>query len=265
MSLEEDPISPRSSHYRGDMSVPIRRILATSGGFVPGRIQQTARLGDQLLHALTLTGATRPKVCLLQTAMGDDRTRYAMGFEAFNVAGCEVAQLTVFPQPSDDPEALLNSSDLVWVGGGSVANLLALWELHGIGRAMRSAWENGVMLGGVSAGSICWHTGGTTDSYGPKLQPVTNGLALLTYANCVHYDSEEERRPLLHELVGNGTLSPVAYATDDRTGILYEGQDAVSVLTDFPVDPINGPAAYLVERTGPTVRETRLTPGPLGR
>jgi peptidase E len=223
----------------------------------------TARLGDQLLTALALTGKTRPKVCLLQTALGDDRTRYATGFEAFNVAGCDVVQLTVFPQPSDDPEALLNSCDLVWVGGGSVVNLLALWRIHGFDTAMASAWENGVILGGVSAGSICWHSGGTTDSYGPKLQPVTNGLGLLPYANGVHYDSEAERRPLLHELVGNGTLHELAYATDDTTGILYEGLEPVAVLTDRPVDPENGPAAYRVERSGNGVIETRLAPGPL--
>ena len=196
--------------------------------------------------------------------MGDDRSRYAMGFEAFNVAGCDVTQLTVFPQPSDDPEALLTSCDLVWVGGGSVVNLLALWRIHGIDSAMEAAWEQGVILGGVSAGSICWHSGGTTDSFGPELKAVSNGLGLLPYANGVHYDSEAQRRPLLHELVGNGTLFDVAYATDDRTGILYEGTDAVAVLTDVSVDTQTGPAAYLVERTGSSVVETRLAPGPIG-
>ncbi len=246
------------------MTAQPRRILATSGGFIPGRIQQTARLGDQILKALSLTGKTRPKVCLLQTAMGDDRARYAMGFEAFNVAGCDVSQLTVFPQPSDDPEAHLNSCDLVWVGGGSVVNLLSLWRIHGFDTAMRSAWENGVILGGVSAGSICWHSGGTTDSFGPKLQAVTNGLGLLPYANGVHYDSEAERRPLLHELVANGTLHELAYATDDRTGILYEGLEPREVLTDQPVDPEKGPAAYRVERSGSSVTETRLAPGLIG-
>jgi len=71
---------------------------------------------------------------------------------------------------------------------------------------MREAWEAGVVLTGVSAGSICWHVGGPTDSFGPVLRPVTDGLALLPFGNGVHYDSEEQRRPLLHELVANGVL-----------------------------------------------------------
>jgi len=82
----------------------------------------------------------------------------------------------------------------------------AVGRVHGVDQVMREAWDAGVVLGGVSAGSICWHQGGTTDSFGPDLRAVTDGLALLPYANGVHYDSEEQRRPLLHRLVGDGTL-----------------------------------------------------------
>ena len=89
---------------------------------------------------------------------------------------------------------------------------------------MRAAWEAGVPLGGVSAGSICWHVGGPTDSFGPELQPVTNGLGLLPYGCGVHYDGEDQRRPLLHRMVGDGTL-PTSYATDDGCGIVYRGTE----------------------------------------
>ena len=85
---------------------------------------------------------------------------------------------------------------MIWVWGGSVAGLLAMWRLHGVDEAMRLAWQAGVVLTGVSAGSICWHVGGTTDSFGPTLRPITNGLGLLPYSNGVHYDSEAQRRPL---------------------------------------------------------------------
>ena len=238
------------------------RILATSGGFIPGPVQQSARLGDMLLHALAATGTTRPRVCLVLTASGDAADYYALCYEAFNAAGCDVTELKVFPQPSADPMERLTTSDLVWVGGGSVANLLALWQLHGIDQAMRAAWEKGVILGGVSAGSLCWHVGGTTDSYGPELRPVTTGLALLPYGNGVHYDSEAQRRPLLHELVGSGTLPPRAYATDDHVGLWYEGTELRAVVADRPYEPLVGPAAYLVERTGSGVEETRLEIGP---
>jgi peptidase E len=216
--------------------------LATSGGYVAGPVQMSWRLGTMLVGALTLTDKVRPRVCLVNTAMGDNLTNYAITYEAFNAAGCDVTELKVFPQPSADPEERLCGSDLVWVGGGSVANLLSLWRLHGIDGAMRSAWERGVILGGVSAGSLCWHLGGTTDSFGQILQPVTNALGFLPYANGVHYDAEAQRRPLLHQLMKSGVLSPLAYATDDTVGIWYEGIEATAVVSDAPVDPQTGPA-----------------------
>jgi hypothetical protein len=237
------------------------RILATSGGYVAGPVQQSVRLGAMLLDALALTGKVRPRVCLVFTAGGDSSDHYAMSYEAFNAAGCEVTELKLFPQPSAVAEERLCGSDLVWVGGGSVANLLALWRLHEVDLAMRAAWERGVILGGVSAGSLCWHVGGTTDSYGPTLRPVTNGLALLPYANGVHYDSEDQRRPLLHDLLRSEVLPRIAYATDDHTGIWYEGTEATAVVADTEVSPESGPAAYRVELIDGNVVETRYGVG----
>ncbi|MBW4029313.1 MAG: peptidase E [Acidobacteria bacterium] len=214
-----------------------------------------------VLEALALTGQTRPKVCLVLSASGDDAGYYALAYEAFNEAGCDVSALRLFPQPSADPEERLGSSDLVWVGGGSVANLLALWRLHGLDEAMRAAWERGVILSGVSAGSLCWHVGGTTDSFGPDLMPVTNALGLLPYANGVHYDSEAQRRPLLHQLMREGVLPDIAYATDDHVGVWYEGTTATRVVADARIPAFIGPAAYLVTREGDEVREQRVGVG----
>lgn len=239
-----------------------RRILATSGGFPLTDRWNVRRPGPMVLEALRLTGKERPRVCFVHTASGDDRNYLAVSYEAMSSLSCDVTHLELFTQPNADVEERICGSDLVWVGGGSVANLLALWQVHGVDEAMRNAWDQGVILAGVSAGSICWHVGGTTDSFGPELRPVTNGLALLPYGNGVHYDSEEQRRPLLHSLVADGTL-PLSYATDDRVGILYEGTDPVAVLRDVDGDPSTGPAAYRVELTAGKVRETRLSPGPL--
>ena len=136
--------------------------------------------------------------------------------------------LSLFPMPNvEDVRAHLLAQDVVWVGGGSVANLLALWRLHGLDGVFREAWEAGVVLGGVSAGSICWHVGGTTDSFGPELRAVTERAGLLPYSNGVHYDTEERRRPLLHRLVADGTL-PAGYAADDGVGLHYRGTELVA-------------------------------------
>ncbi len=210
-----------------------------------------------MAEALRLTGKDRPTVCLVMTASSDDAGYLLATFDAFRGWSVDVTHLRLSTMPNADPRELLGAADLVWVGGGSVANLLALWRLHGVDTAMREAWEGGTILAGVSAGSICWHVGGPTDSFGPTLEPVTDGLALLPYGNGVHYDSEEQRRPLLHRLVGDGTL-PTSYATDDGIGVLYEGTEAVAVLEDAEG---SGGAAYRVERVGGEVIETRLAPG----
>ena len=239
-----------------------RRILATSGGFVPTGLWGVMRPGAIMTRALELSGATRPRILLVLTASGDDHQYLSTLYSALSDSGCDVDHLALFPQPNRRPADALASADVVWVGGGSVANLLALWRLHGVDEPMADAWERGAVLGGVSAGSICWHVGGPTDSFGAELEVVDNGLALLPFGNGVHYDSEEQRRPLLHRLVGEGRL-PMSYATDDRVGLLYEGTDLVEVLADLEIpDPATGPAAYRVETHGGEVRETRL---PVGR
>ncbi|MDT5279958.1 MAG: hypothetical protein QOJ20_1153 [Mycobacterium sp.] len=152
----------------------------------------------------------------------------------------------------DDITAHLLEQDVIWVFGGSVAGLLAIWRLHGVDVAMHTAWQAGVVLTGISAGSICWHVGGTTDSFGPELRPVTDGLALVPYSNGVHYHSEQARRPLFQQFVADGTL-PTGYATDDGAGVLYRGTYFVEA-----VEERDGAAAYFVEAPAGRVHETAL-------
>lgn len=229
-----------------------RQVLATSGGF-----RRDARWnlvpGPLVRLALELSGAARPRFCYLGTAMGDDSAERALIYGAFHGWSVEVSHLALYPMPTvDDPRALLLAQDVIYAGGGSVANLLALWRLHGLDAVLREAWEAGVVLTGVSAGSICWHIGGTTDSFGPELRAVTNGLGLLPYGNGVHYDSEERRRPLLQSLVAAGTL-PLSYATDDGAGLYYAGTGLVEAVSDRP-----GAGAYRIEAVGGRAVETPL-------
>jgi peptidase E len=219
-------------------------ILATSGGIVPGT-RTRWELGPLTEFALDLAGVSgrAPKVCFLATAMGDNPAVIGGLYEAAMLRGLAPSHLVTFPMPNvADVTAHLLEQDVVWVFGGSVAGLLAMWRLHGFDAALRRAWEAGVVLTGVSAGSICWHIGGTTDSFGPDLRPVTDGLAFLPYANGVHYDSEEQRRPRFHELIADGTL-PAGYATDDGVGLLYRGTRMVEAVAET-----DGAGAYYVER-----------------
>lgn len=232
-------------------------ILATSGGYRYGR-RIRLEFNALVLHAIDLSGAhgRRPRLTFVGTAGGDQAHANHWMVQAGRAAGIEVTCLDLFPMPSvDDVPGLLLDSDVVWVQGGSVANLLAVWAVHDLGPAMRAAWQAGVVLSGVSAGSICWYAGGCTDSFGPELRAITNGLALLPYGNGVHYDSEAERRPTIHRLVGDGIL-PTTHCTDDGVGLVYHGTELVEAVAE-----VSDKGAHLVERSPEgTVTETRIEP-----
>jgi peptidase E len=231
-------------------------ILATSGGTRPAT-RTAVEFAPLVFHAVELSGAAerRPRLCHVGTAMGDQRSWNALLDEAARVAGLDLVHLNLFPMPPvDDVRGLLLAQDVVWVGGGSTANLLAVWRTHGLDQILKDVWDAGVVLGGVSAGSICWHVGGTTDSFGPDLRAVTNGLAFLPYANGVHYDAEAARRPLFHRLIAEGVL-PDGYATDNGVGLVYRGTRFVEAVSE-----VHGKAAYEVRKDGARVIEERVEP-----
>jgi peptidase E len=219
-------------------------ILATSGGLKMGRRTrwEFAPLMDFAIDLAGLSGRA-PRICALATAQGDSPEPIRNFYDAANLAGCTPSHLALFLMPNvEDMREHLLSQDVIWVGGGSVAGLLALWRLHGVDAIMAEAWQAGVVLTGVSAGSLCWHQGGTTDSFGPTLRPITNGLGLVPFSNGVHYDSEVQRRPLFQQLITDGTLGP-GYATDDGVGVLYRGTRFTEAVTE-----LDAKAAYWVER-----------------
>jgi peptidase E len=238
-------------------------ILATSGGWVPGRRTRLS-LGPLVRHAADLAGADgTPRVLHVGTASGDQRWWEGELDEAARAAGMRMAHLRLFTMPNvDDVEGFVREHDVVWVGGGSVVNLLAVWRAHGLDAILRRAWEAGVVLGGISAGSLCWHVGGPTDSFGPELDVVTDGLGLVPYGNGVHYDTEERRRPFLHEAVAAGVL-PTSFATDDGVGLVYQGVGDDAVLADV-VSERRDAGAYSVSREvvddTSVAHEERVTP-----
>jgi peptidase E len=238
------------------MPADVPTILATSGGFLAGR-RTSLRPGPLLEHALDLAGAPAlPRICFVGTALGDQAHWNAALHAAWYGRDVLVSCLDLFPMPNvADPAHHLRAQDVIWVGGGSTVNLLAVWRLHGLDAILRGCWEAGVVLGGSSAGSLCWHVGGTTDSFGPDLRGFDDGLAFLPWSNAVHYDSEAQRRPLYHALVADERL-PAGYATDNGTGLVYRGTEMIEAVTDTA-----GRFAYFVERqTDGTVSERRIEP-----
>ncbi len=208
-----------------------------------------------------LAGSPRPRTAFLATAAGDDPAAVDRLTARLGATGHRIAHLALFPMPNvADPEDFLLSQDIIFVGGGSVANMLAVWRVHGLDAIMRRAWAAGVVLAGVSAGAICWFESGTTDSFGPDLRPFTAGLGMLAGSYCPHYDTEPGRRPLFSSLVASGAL-PAGVACDDAAGAHYAGDSLAAVVTGRP-----GAQGYRVEPDGAggaahTPLPRRLLPG----
>ncbi|HEY8302399.1 MAG TPA: peptidase E [Jatrophihabitans sp.] len=237
-------------------------IVATSIGFrglglsewdwTPGPVY---RYLAELAHA-----GPAPRLCIVATALGDHPTYLTAMYAAFGRAGFRVSHLALFPQPNTaDIEGLLLDQDIIWVAGGSVANLLALWRIHELAPIFRRCWEDGVVLSGVSAGSVCWFAGGTTDSFGQPLRPVTDGLGLLPYSNSPHHNAEELRRPTITRLLEQDAL-PACYATDNGAALTFFG----TALHEAVCDTAGANAWHLERTVGGSVTEralpTRLLP-----
>src|SRR5262252_7470600 len=185
-----------------------RHVLAISGLGGPDQVGIRHDGAPLLLsYAARLAGAAVPRICVLNTAAADDPAWNLRAYQMLAPLGGRVSHLELFPMPNvADPADLLLSQDLIFVGGGSVANMLAVWRVHGLDQVMRQAFDAGIVLAGSSAGGICWFEGGTTDSFGPVIRPFTAGLGLLSGSYCPHYDSEPTRRPTFQSLVADGSL-----------------------------------------------------------
>lgn len=198
------------------------------GGFT---MKERSSALDRLV--LELTGKSVPKICFLPTASGDQREHVMWFHERFRLTPCELSDLSLFHLSRDrvDPRALLLSQDAIYVGGGSMRNMLAIWREHQIDAAMRDAWEAGVILAGLSAGAMCWFEGGITMSAGTP-EPAA-GLGLLTGSLSVHRSSEPSRLPAYLQAVADQRL-PGGYAADDGTALLFAGRRLVECVASQP-------------------------------
>jgi peptidase E len=179
---------------------------------------------------LGLTVKPRPKVAFLAQAVGDCQEALASLYARIPDERAERTHLDLFNRTVVDVEAFLLAQDVIVVSGGNTANLLAIWRVHGVDRALRAAWEAGVVLTGGSAGSLCWFECGTTDSFDlNRLHPLHDGLGFLPGSHCPHYDGEVQRRPLYHRLVREGF--PAGIAIDEDAAAHYTGTELTEVVT----------------------------------
>jgi len=194
--------------------------------------------GQQLEHpalpayVLAITGVPHPRVLFISTAAGDDPSSIERFGAAYGADRCEPDVLRLFGR-ADDLAGPIAAANVIVVSGGSTVNLLALWRLHGIVDLIRVAYERGAVLTGASAGCICWFADGISDSYGPTLRPLGDGLGWLNGSACPHYDGEPARRPTYLAAIRTGRIVP-GYAIDDAVALHFRDEQLIEAVSPRP-------------------------------
>ncbi len=210
--------------------------------------EERRRLED---YWLALTGAERPRVLVVPTAAGEDADLTLTLFSQL-ADRAELTHVSFFPWPPGDLHELALRQDAIYVTGGNTANALAIWRSHGFDAILREAWEAGVVLAGWSAGMICWFEACVTDSFGPQLDGLRDGLGFLPGSACPHYDGEGERRPVFTRLVREEGFPP-GLAADDCVALRFAGTELAEVVTAR-----EGSRAYRVSAEGEEPIDARV-------
>ncbi|MQR95035.1 peptidase E [Fictibacillus phosphorivorans] len=227
------------------MKQNIRKQIIAMGGGGFSMEPENKRLDRYILKQ---SKADRPRICFIPTASGDSDGYIERFYTAFQSEECEPTHLSLFSPPKD-LEIFVEQQDVFYVGGGNTKNLLALWKEWGLDVLLKKAYEDGKILAGLSAGSLCWFEEGVTDSFGPLAK--LDCLGFISGSHCPHYDGEKERRPAYHKLIENG-LKP-GYAADDGAGLHFVNGELYKVVSSR--DHAKG---YFVEYDGENVNEVEL-------
>ena len=225
--------------------MPDRQIVGLGGA--GSTEEETRRL---LAYVVGLAGKPSPKVCFVPTAGADDAGS-VLRIYGLLPPQARTSYVPFFPWPPRDLRAIALDQDVIFIGGGNTANALAIWRVHGFDEILREAWEAGVVLTGWSAGMICWFEAGITDSFGPQLEGMRDGLGLLAGSACPHYDGEELRRPVYTRLIAEGF--PAGVAADDGVGLHFVGTELTEV-----VSVREGAGSYRVDAGGEEPLPVRL-------
>ncbi|WP_409306003.1 Type 1 glutamine amidotransferase-like domain-containing protein [Peribacillus sp. SCS-155] len=214
----------------------MRQIIALGGGGFSMEPQ------NPLLDSYILNQSKKPqpKICFIPTASGDSDNYISRFYQFFEQQNCQPSHLSLYKPPTRDLEGYILEKDIIYVGGGNTKNLLALWKEWELDIMLRRAWEQGIILTGVSAGSICWFEEGVTDSYGDGLEPI-KCLGFLKGSNCPHYDGEIDRRPTYHNLIASKKIKG-GVAADDGVSVHYIEQEISNIVSSRP-----GAKAYKVD------------------
>jgi peptidase E len=239
-------VGARPFGIRASAQAPTRKILIAGGGYGTAFIRYMA----------TLTGKTRPKLLYLPTASADSQSGIISWFRScapLDVHPLAQESFIASTKQAQSWEEILLTVDGIVASGGNTLNQQAIWKAQGIDLILRQAWDRGIVLGGASAGSLCWFEEGTTDSR-PKELTVVKCLGFLKGSHCPHYDREPARRPLYRKLIASGEMKP-GYACDNDAGIYFEDNDVKRVVSTRA-----GAKVYYVSASGGAAVEKVLEP-----
>lgn len=205
-----------------------QQIVALGGsGF---RLGESDRLDDFILSLVT---ARTPKVCFLGTASGDAESYIRQFYATYGKRSCTPSHFPVFSTPPRPARDHILDQDVVYIGGGSTANLLALWAVHGLDEILREAWEGGTIVAGASAGALCLFDDGVTASLGDGFDAVGNGIGLLRGSFCPHYVDDAERTAAFRRLIAAGLPAGIGAGNDVALRFVgKELRDVVSTRAD---------------------------------
>ena len=236
------------------MFQPKQQIIALGGGGFS--MEPDNLLLDQ--YILAQSSRQQPRICFLPTASGDSDRYITRFYEAFTPLNCRPSHLSLFRPPKGGPAAFLQGQDIVYVGGGSTFNMLAIWRAWELDKVLRQIWQAGTLLCGLSAGSICWFETGLSDSVVPGQYAGLQGLGFLPGSHCPHYDGESERRPIYRQNISAGNL-PGGIAADDGVALHYDGSTLAQVVSSRPQAK-----AYRVYLRAGQLQEDSILPRYLG-
>ena len=229
------------------MTRPPQIIAMGGGGF---SMEPENLLLDR--YVLSIAAVPLPKVCFVGTASGDSPTYSEKFFAAFSTLPCTPMELSLFKPSTADLRSFVLEQDVIYVGGGNTRALLALWREWGLDAILREAWQSGIVMAGISAGSICWFQQGLSDSVIPGDLAPLECLGFLPGSNSPHYAGEPQRRPAYHRFIREGKLD-AGSAADDGAALHFIGQELRGVVSSRETA-----RAYSVRLVGSEVEEAPL-------
>ena len=225
----------------------MKQIIAIGGG---GLSHEPDKLALEQ-YIIEQTGKPTPSVCFIPTASGEADDYIINFYASFSQLGCQPRHLSLFQPPTANLASFLLENDIIYMGGGNTRSMLALWREWDIDKILHDAWNQGIVLAGVSAGAICWFEQGVTDSIPGRLVPL-DCMGFLPHSYCPHYDSEKDRRPTYLRLVLEGEMMP-GYAVEDGVALHFVDQELKCAVTSR-----QNARAYQIKKIGHKVTEQPL-------